>query len=483
MEDENRDNAFKHILKSTGLFGGVQGISILVALVRNKIVALLLGPMGMGLMSLFNSTVNFVSSATNLGLGTSAVKSISESYGIGDSRSLCHSVQVIRAWSLLTALLGLLICAVFSPLLSRYTFSWGRHTLHFLLLSPVVAMTAITGGELAILKGTRHLKGLASVSIINVILALVLSVPLFVVWRVKAIIPSMVIIALSQMIVTVTYSYHYYPSHWAFNKPILMRGWGMIKLGVAFLLAGMFGSGADFLIRSFVNNTGSPDMLGLYNAGVMITVTYGGMVFSAMETDYYPRLSSIVKTGAILNDTVNKQIEVSLLIISPMLVALIIGLPFIIPLLYSGAFAPVVAMAQLSALALYLRAAKLPIAYLPLARSDSKAYLLMEGIYTIVYVLLSFICFHAIGLLGLGLALVLVAIFDFVMLNVYMRYRYSYCLSKTCWYLLLQQLPIGIIAYGLTWTDHNWVYWVVGVMLTMLSFVLSVKKLYSRINQ
>lgn len=96
MEHENRDNAFKHILKYTGLFGGVQGLSILVALVRNKIVALLLGPMGMGLMSLFNSTVSFVSSATNLGLGTSAVKDISEAYAIENARALRHSVQVIR---------------------------------------------------------------------------------------------------------------------------------------------------------------------------------------------------------------------------------------------------------------------------------------------------------------------------------------------------------------------------------------------------
>lgn len=480
MENENRDSAFKHILKYTGLFGGVQGLSILVALVRNKIVALLLGPMGMGLMSLFNSTVNFVSSATNLGLGTSAVKHISDAYAIKDPCALRRSVQVIRAWSFVTALLGLLVCAVFSPLLSRYTFGWGKHTLHFLLLSPVVAMTAITGGELAILKGTRHLKGLASISIINVVLALVLSVPLFIVWRVKAIVPSMVIVALSQMMVTLAYSYHYCPLRGSINKLVLMRGWGMIKLGVAFLLAGLFGSGADFLIRSFVNNTSSPDMLGLYNAGYMITVTYGGMVFSAMETDYYPRLSSIVKTGAILNDTVNKQIEVSLLLISPMLVALIIGLPLIIPLLYSHAFAPVVAMAQLSALALYLRAAKLPIAYLPLARSDSRAYLLMEGVYAIVYILLSFVCFHAIGLLGLGLALVLMALFDFVLLNVYMRHRYGYHFSGTCWNLLLQQMPIGIVAYALTWMKHDWVYWVVGVLLALLSLALSVKRLRKR---
>ncbi len=64
MEHENRDNAFKHILKYTGLFGGVQGLSILVALGRNKIVAPHVGPTGMGVMSLVNSSVSWVSRAT-----------------------------------------------------------------------------------------------------------------------------------------------------------------------------------------------------------------------------------------------------------------------------------------------------------------------------------------------------------------------------------------------------------------------------------
>jgi hypothetical protein len=103
----------------------------------------------------------------------------------------------------------------------------------------------------------------------------------------------------------------------------------------------------------------------------------------------------------------------------------------------------------------------------------------MEGIYAIVYILLSFVCFRAIGLLGLGLALVLVAVFDFVMLNIFMHYRYGYRFSKTCWNLLLQQLPIGILAYALTWMEHNWAYWVVGVLLTLLSLAMSLKKLRS----
>ena len=164
MKEESSEN-YGHVLKYTGVFGGVQGLNIIVSLVRNKLIAVLLGPEGMGLASLFNSTVNFVSQATNFGISFSAVKHISELYDRGDDAALSHFIKVVRAWSLLTALLGMLVCIVAGPLLSNYTFAWGDHTLHFVLLAPAVALIAITGGETAVLKGTRQLRSLAVVQI------------------------------------------------------------------------------------------------------------------------------------------------------------------------------------------------------------------------------------------------------------------------------------------------------------------------------
>ena len=44
---EKRGNYF-HILKYTGVFAGVQGVVVLVTVLRNMVVARLLGPQGMG---------------------------------------------------------------------------------------------------------------------------------------------------------------------------------------------------------------------------------------------------------------------------------------------------------------------------------------------------------------------------------------------------------------------------------------------------
>ena len=129
-----QSNNYSHILKYTGVFGGVQGLSVLVGIVRNKLVAMILGPNGMGLMSLFTSTIKLISDSTNFGIGMSAVKDVSSHYTSQDSAQMRLSIQVIRSWSLLTALLGMLMCALLGPLLNKWTFTSGNHTLHYIFL-------------------------------------------------------------------------------------------------------------------------------------------------------------------------------------------------------------------------------------------------------------------------------------------------------------------------------------------------------------
>ena len=73
---QERDESYSHVLKYKGVFGGVQGLNVLIGLVRNKFGAVLLGPDGMGLVSLFNTTVQLISQATHMGISFSAVRQI-----------------------------------------------------------------------------------------------------------------------------------------------------------------------------------------------------------------------------------------------------------------------------------------------------------------------------------------------------------------------------------------------------------------------
>ena len=301
------DESYSHVLKYTGIFGGVQGLNVLMGLVRNKCVALILGPGGMGLVSLFNTTISLISQATHLGISFSAVRHISELYDQRDEAQAAHFVKVVRGWSLLTALIGMLVCVVAGPFLSSTTFSWGDHTLHFILLAPAVGMMAITGGETAILKGQRKLGALALVQIIAALASLVISIPIYYFFWQAGIVPVIVLMAFVTMCATLRYSLRIYPLHLSGARGILGEGMEMVRLGVAFTVAGIVGSAAEMFIRSYLNVVADLDVLGLYNAGYMLTITYAGMVFSAMETDYFPRLSAVNRNIEATNYTVNRQ--------------------------------------------------------------------------------------------------------------------------------------------------------------------------------
>ena len=474
---EKHEEGYGHVLKYTGIFGGVQGLNIMVGLVRNKIVAFLLGPSGMGLVSLFNSTVNLIFQTTSLGISFSAVRHVSELFESGDEQRIQHFIKVVRAWSLLTALLGMLVCIIAGPLLSNYTFAWGDHTLHFVLLAPAVGLLAIAGGETAILKGCRQLKALAVIQIYLVIISLLISVPIYYFFGQTGIVPVIVLMALASLLLTIRYSYRLYPLRLKGEKGILGEGMEMVRLGVAFVLAGIFAAGADMLVRSYLNVQGDLDMVGFYNVGFMLTMTYGGMVFSAMETDFFPRLSSVSKDVTLANRTVNRQIEVSVLIIGPMLVAMLVATPILIPLLFTSEFLPVVDMMRFTTLALYLRAMKLPVCYMPLARGDGRSYLLIEGLYAVYMTLLVIAGYQWAGLTGTGIALLVAAAIEFVLVNVYTFFRYHYRPTANIIIYGGLHIAIGLFTFLMVYRLHGVSYWIGGIAMTLVSLCYSVSVL------
>ena len=476
MAKEN-DELYSHVLKFTGLFGGVQGLNVVIGLVRNKFVALLLGPGGMGLVSLFNTTVQFISQATHLGISFSAVRHISEYYDADNTEKVAHYVKVVRGWCLLTALVGMLVCVVLGPFLSSATFSWGDHTLHFVLLAPAIGMIAITGGETAILKGQRKLGALALVQVVAALASLVISIPIYYFFWQAGIVPVIVLMAFVTMCATLWFSLRLFPLQFGGTYGILGEGMEMVRLGVAYTLAAVIGTASEMLIRSYLNVVGDLDVLGLYNAGYMLTITYAGMVFSAMETDYYPRLSAVQHDIQATNETVNRQMEVSLLLVSPMLAALIIALPVVVPLLFSQEFLPIVGMAQVAALAMYMKVLTLPVAYITLARGYSLSYLFLETSYFVAFVILIFFGYRYWGLFGTGVAITLAHVFEFLLVNAYAYKKYGYRSSATVYGYAIVQGALGLLAYILTLVADGYLYWAVGALIVMLSGLLSLKAL------
>lgn len=472
-----KQNSYSHILKYTACLAVFQVLGILVGLVRNKLVALILGPMGMGLLALFSSTIKLVGDSTNLGLSISAVRNMSGAYDCGDTDRLLRSISVFRHWCLITSLLGLLVCVVLSPLLSRWTFSFGNHTLHFVLLAPVVALTTLSTGELAILKATRRLRDIAENSVYAMIVTLFVSVPIYYFFGSKGIIPSLLLVILLQTIIVMRYSLRAYPFRLNFRKSLLCEGFGFLKLGVAFVIAGMAGSGVEMAIRAYISNVDGVDTVGLYNAAYVMIFTYVGTVFTAMETDYYPRLSSISKLGREFNLTVNKQIEVSLHLVSPMLVFFILAMPVLLPMLYSASSCRIADDAG-GGIGYVRRAIFLPIEYIALSRGDSKRFLCIELVNDALLLTMAILGYSRYGLLGMGVGMTVASVLEVFVAAGFCRVAYGYKLSVAQLKIIFVHASIGVLTSLLTFVDNVWIYVSVGTLLLVLdlAYTLSIMR-------
>ena len=72
-------NGYKSLLKATIVMSGAQIIEALMSIVRAKVIALLLGPIGIGLNSIFLITLNTLYQVTSMGLPQSAIRDIAQS--------------------------------------------------------------------------------------------------------------------------------------------------------------------------------------------------------------------------------------------------------------------------------------------------------------------------------------------------------------------------------------------------------------------
>jgi len=290
----------------------------------------------------------------------------------------------------------------------------------------------------------------------------------------KAIVPYLVSVAFAQMLFTIIHSYRLYPLRLSLRRKTLREGLPMVKLGLAFVAAGICGTGADFAIRAILNQVASLEIVGLYNSGFMMTMVYAGMIFSAFDSDFYPRLSKVNRNIEESNQLVNRQIEVTSHLLSPMLIAFSIGMPILLPLLFSSKFIPVLSMIQVATLSMFLRGMKLPAAYLMLGKGDSKTYFWME-LYSAVVLVVSVIGgYQLFGLIGTGVGILLTELIDLLVVYIVTRLRYGYRVSKEVVRTASQHLPLQVLCLAVTLLLTDIGYYVAGILLFSVSLGLSI---------
>ena len=455
----------------------MQVLHLLLSIVRNKFTAIFIGGAGIGTADLYSKIAEFIGHLTQLGLGISGVRKIAQLYESEPSGvALRNSIATLRSWVLVTALLGGGVMLILSPFLAQWFLNDSGRWMECCALAPLVFFSAMFAGEMTLLKATHQLKKLALCTLLGALFTLCLAVPLYATFGVGAVIPVLCLSAFSLFGIYLWATTRHYPYHLNFRQEAFrVEGVPLLRLGVSFVLAGAVASGAELFVRSFMNEHSGEAFVGYYSVGFTLIVSYARILFVAVDADYYPRLTAVIDQQEDMNTIVNRQIDALVMLMAPFLIAFALGLPLIIRLLYTEEFLVVSPMVLAALCYMFFKAVYTPVAYLSIAKGDSRIYLVMEVLYNIVFTVAVIVGFRLGGLLGAGFGLTVANLYDLQAINLFYAYRYHFRMKRATLLRTLLQFLLLVATLGVCLMPNMWIKYGVGGIFLCASLLCGLK--------
>jgi len=468
-----RGNISRMAMKAMGLFGGVQVMGILCSIVRTKLVALWIGPVGIGLFGLFNNALEMITTGTNLGIRSSSVRDISQALAGYDKGLVSRMIAVVRKWSLWLGLAGALLTLVMAPLLSQVTFGDGTHIWGFVALSVAVLLQALTNGEYAVLQGTAHLKRLASVTLWGTITGLAVSIPLFYLLRERSIVPSIIAYAVALATFAWFFRNREYPAAQVNRSETFDMGKGFVKLGIYMTLGNFASILASYAFNAWLNVNAGTEQVGFYQAGYTLINKYTGLILTALGMEYYPRLAQVAESRLRLRAFVSQEINVAISVMAPVVALFILLREFVVWLLYTPEFNVILTFVSWGMIGTVLRTLSWCLAFTILAKGDGKTYLWTEVASAIINLVLNIVFYRWWGLTGLGIAfLVSYLLYTGIVAIVYFK-MYRLSVTRASLYNLLWTLAVaaGVMAAMETGSLP------IAIIITAVSLAIAVRQI------
>jgi enterobacterial common antigen flippase len=432
-----KEHTYSQILKSTALIGGSTVVNIGIGIVRTKAMAVLLGPAGFGLLGVYISIADLVQSVASMGMASSGVRQIAEAVGSNKAERVARTTVVLRRVTILLGAVAALLLVAFSRQVSTLTFGSDKHATMVSLLSAAVFFSCVSGGQEALIQGTRRLLDLTKMRVLGALSGTIISIPMVYFLREDGLVPSLVAVAAISVIT----------SWWYTRKvgiqPVSMtmsqmgsETAALLKLGFAFMVTGLMMTAATYAIRVILLQKIGFEAAGLYQSAWNLGGVYIGIILGSMGTDFYPRLTAVAEDHSACNRLVNEQAHVSLLLAGPGAIATLTLAPVILQLFYTPQFYEATEVLRWICLGMVLRIISWPMGFIIVAKSNvQNLFLLSEVAWTVVWVALAWICISVFGLKGAGIGFFASYIFHVIMIYLIVRrvtgFRWSDANRKT----------------------------------------------------
>ncbi|NDV78359.1 O-antigen translocase [Dysgonomonas sp. 511] len=464
-----KDNtSYSQILKSTAIFGGSQVVVIIAGIIRTKIVALLLGTVGVGLIGIYQSVIDTFRSAFTLGLDTAGVREIAEKQEQNDESVSSKAIARYNKWFTACAISGLIVSLLASYPLSKYILDDASYTPYIAVLSACIFLAILTTGRSTILQGMRRIPEMAKSAVWGSLGGLVFTVPFYYFFGLDGIVPAFIVSALVSFLCV-----EYYYRRQGVKKIALplreayQQGLEPLRLGLFVVAAAFMGTLCMFIVRAYITRTIDMGTAGLFQSAWAITNVYLALILRSMGSDFFPRLSAIAGDKPEVRKLVNEQTYIVLIIAAPVIIGMLLFSKWIITMLYSSDFTNATTLLNWQVAGTFFKLLSWPVAFIMLAKNKGVLFFIMEGLFYLVYLVAGYFLSAHYGLDAWGISYLLAYIVYLIAVLIVGQRLSNFIWSReisvmatintlligTCSYLMLSaQSPfwIGIIIFALS---------------------------------
>lgn len=406
------------LVRSMIVIGGAQAVNIFLSVFRMKVLAVLLGPSGVGLLSIYNNLSSMVSDAAGLGMRSSGVRQIASARGEEDQ--LSRTRQVLLAAHLIQGILAMLGVCLLREEISTWLLGDATYAFEIALIGIAILLTLIANAHTALLQGLRQIRDLGNVTIIGALGGTIFG--LSAVWFYGQ--QGLIWFVLTQPLAMLAVARIFIrrlprPASRGLNIREVWEIWRpMARLGVAFMLGGLAMAGTLLLARGLITKELGLEAAGHFAASWSITMTYVGFLLTAMGADFFPRLSEIISDRPAANKLINDQTQLALAIGGPVLLLLLGLAPWVIGLLYSKDFGPAIQLLQWQTLGNIFKLASWPIGFSLAAAARGNLFLAVQVNFNIIFLGMLWPTLSTYGIVAAGPSFAAAYILHFILLNI-----------------------------------------------------------------
>lgn len=477
-----KTSSYQQILRSSAVIGGASALTILFGLVRNKALALMLGPSGFGVMGLYLAIVDVAKSLAGMGVNQSGVRQIAESAASDSQDRAAITAYVLRRTSLVLGILGAAVLLILARQVSQLSFGTDAQTVPIRILSAAILFGLIAEGQGALLQGLRRIGDLARIRIYGGLYSTVATIAIVYAMGERGIVAGVVAGTVVGVLAAAWYVRRLGLATPAVSRRAVSKEASeLLKLGFAFMGSAFLMMGAAYAVRAIVSTQVGLPAAGLYQAAWTLGGLYTGFILQAMGTDFYPRLVGVIGDLKERNRLTNEQMTVSLMLAGPGILGTLSLASYALSLLYSAEFTEASATLRWICVGMALRVVTWPPGFIIVSKNERWVFIATEVIWAAANVGLTFVLVRHYGLVGAGIAFAASYVVHGVVVYTIVRGGYGFEIERSTLFaatLFLVSIGLALVGFevfpGLGGT-------LFAVLLTLVTSVASLRALVTMV--